>query len=145
MIAALINRSYEVENSFIYAPPETEGSISSAMATGTYFVCVDSQGALIGCIYVSRRLQCIFQLTVDAGKRREGYGRRLMEAAERDCKAAGWQEILVSILNFRREELLPIYRRLGYVETGETRIPSLVAPARMIRLCHLILMSKQLI
>lgn len=143
-IANLINKSYEVERSHIDEPLETVDSIASAMEGGIHFVSVDSQNALVGCVYVNPRLQGIFQLTVDTRNRRQGHGRKLMREAESYGKSVGWPETLISILDFRAEELVPYYRNLGYVETGESRSPSLRSPARMIRPCKLIMMSKKL-
>lgn len=142
-IADLINSSFEIERSYIYEPPETQNSVATAMESGTYFVAVGSHGDLIGCVYVNPRLRGIFRLAVAIAQRSQGYGRRLMAEAESYGKDARWPEVMIGILDFR-QELLPYYRTLGYVEKELPRDLALQPPAHIIRPCQLIMMSKNL-
>jgi len=142
-VADLINRVFEIERQFIYEPPETQSSVATAMEGGTYFVAIDSQNHLIGCVYVYPRLKGVFRLAVEPSCRRKGYGQRLMAQAEKYAREAGWLEVFIGIVNFR-PELLGYYRKLGYIETGEKKEIALKPGVRLILPCHLILMSKKL-
>lgn len=142
-IADLLNRSFEVERSHIVDEPETQSSVAAAMSRGgIYFVTVDSQG-LIGCVYVDPGRRGIFKLAVEPSLRRQGHGRKLMAEAEKYGKDAGWPKVLAAILSFR-SDLPEYYRDIGYVETGEHRPLVLEPPARALKPCHLIMMSKNL-
>jgi N-acetylglutamate synthase-like GNAT family acetyltransferase len=136
-IAELINTSFEVERDYVKDPAETADSVRREMEIYPYWVAVTDQGTIIGCICVNPTLRGIFKLAVELPFRRKGYGHRLMTKAEEYCKAAGWTEVRIAILNFRTD-LLEYYSNLGYAETGEQR-----SVAHAVQPCHLILMSKK--
>src|SRR5215510_1160425 len=140
-IARLINKSFAIERPYIQEPSETQISIASELEGGVYFVAIDSQDQLIGCVYVHSALRGIFKLAVEASRRRRGYGSTLMKEAESYCKAMGWSTVRIAILSFRTD-LANYYRGLGYTETGE--VQDIKPPARAIQPCHMILMSKEL-
>jgi GNAT superfamily N-acetyltransferase len=59
----------------------------------------------------------IEQLWVRAGNRREGWGSRLVAAAEAEARARGCTRMVVSSLTFQAPAF---YERHGYTETGRT-------------------------
>ncbi len=56
-------------------------------------------------------------LWIRADARRDGWGRRLLEAAEREAVARGCRQMVLSSFTFQAPDF---YRRLGYEETGRT-------------------------
>ena len=141
-IATLVNRSFEIERSYLKEPPETAASVADDIKSGLYCVAVDSQRQLVGCVYIHNRHRAIFKLAVEPALQRKGIGRRLMAGAEEYAKSAGWPQVAVSFLSVRTE-LLEYYHKQGYAETGEER--KLARPACAIQPCHLTIMSKKLI
>lgn len=84
--------------------------------------------ALLGWIHVAYGLRLesgesgeIVGLVVDAGIRRSGVGRQLVEAAERWSRAAGLVRIVVRS-NAARTEAHSFYPALGYVLTKTQRV-----------------------
>jgi GNAT superfamily N-acetyltransferase len=56
-------------------------------------------------------------LSVDPSRQGEGLGRLLVAAAEDRCRREGCRMMEIHVVDLR-QELPPIYRRLGYVEVG---------------------------
>ncbi len=66
----------------------------------------------------------------------------MVEAAEERLRQQGCKAVDIAVLRLR-PELLPLYRRFGYVETGSEEFK----PSRPLRPgveCHCIVMSKRL-
>ncbi len=82
------------------------------------------------------------QLAVDPAHQRAGLGRTLVEAAENHLRACGCKAVDIVVLSLR-PELQPIYRRIGYIETGTGPFTPQRALAHGVE-CHGIFMSKQL-
>src|SRR5262249_15002811 len=78
-------------------------------------------------------------LSVDPARQKEGLGRRLVEIAEQRCRDAGCRIMELHAVNLR-PELLPYYRRLGYVESGTAPFTS----ERLKQPAHFIIMEKPL-
>jgi GNAT superfamily N-acetyltransferase len=81
-------------------------------------------------------------LAVDPALQSRGLGMRIREAAEEHLRRQGCEAVDILVLNLR-PELLPIYRRHGYVETGTEAFHS-PRPLKPGAECHCIVMSKQL-
>lgn len=56
-------------------------------------------------------------LWIRPDRRRESWGRTLMNAAETEARRRGCTQMIVSTLSFQAPDF---YRGLGYVETGRT-------------------------
>ncbi len=66
----------------------------------------------------------------------------MVEAAEERLRQQGCKAVDIAVLSLR-PELLPLYRRFGYLETGSEEFK----PSRPLRPgveCHCIVMSKRL-
>jgi GNAT superfamily N-acetyltransferase len=142
-IAGLLNKSFEVESEYLEQPPEDVNSVAKDLGNGIYLVAADSHG-LVGCVHIDALRRGIFKLAVRLTARRKGYGRKLMAAAEEHGKGIGWTNATIAIVSFRTE-LPKFYREIGYVETGVTKEVMLDPPARVLKPCCLILMTKNLI
>jgi N-acetylglutamate synthase-like GNAT family acetyltransferase len=119
-IADLLNQSFEeIERSYIEEDPETA---DSAAGDGPFFVAIDEQARVVGCVKVSKKLGAILKLAVKKSLRQQGIGRRLMAKAENYMKSLGLQVALTGFMSFRTD-LPPFYRALGYKETGHKRTP----------------------
>ena len=80
-------------------------------------------------------------LAVEPAKQRLGLGRQLALEAEELARAAGCRIMDIQTVNVRTE-LPPIYRKMGYVETGTAPFPAEVATKQP---CHFVIMSKALV
>ena len=142
-LISLINSAFSVET-FLEGARTDEVRLAAMMAKGAILVAEDRDGRLLASVYMERRgpRGYLGMLAVDPARQGEGLGRRLMEAAEARFREQGCEGVDITVLNLR-PELLPIYRRFGYVETGTEEFkPS--RPLRPRLECHCIVMSKQL-
>ena len=81
-------------------------------------------------------------LAVDPAEQGRGLARKIVEAAEDRLRPAGCEEVEIIVLNMR-PDLLPIYRRFGFVQTGTTQF----TPSRTLKAdveCFGIIMTKKL-
>jgi predicted N-acetyltransferase YhbS len=141
-ITRLINAAFQVERFFLGADRIDTGEVRARLARGR-FILAEQDGAIIGCVYVepSDDRAYLGLLSVEPSLQRAGIGKRLMDAAEDHCRAAGCRFMDLRVVNVRTE-LPPYYQKLGYVETGDMPFPEEV---RTIIPCHLLIMSKPLI
>ena len=114
------------------------------MKKGIFLVAQDSRGQILASVYVEVRGSRGYfgMLAVDPGHQGAGVGRMMVKAAEDYCRGRGCDTVDLSVLSLR-PELVPFYRKLGYVKTGSEEF----RPARPLRPgveCHCILMSKTL-
>lgn len=79
-------------------------------------------------------------LSADPSRQGEGLGRRLAAEAEDRCRRQGCRVMEIRVVDVR-EELPPLYRRLGYVEVGTEPFPD---TERATRACRFIVMTKPL-
>jgi ribosomal protein S18 acetylase RimI-like enzyme len=143
----LINAAFSVET-FLEGPRTDEQRLGAAMEKGTILigevVGEDSEGLLLASIYTELRGTHGYagMLAVDPGHQKSGLGRLMMEAAESHFRSHGCDTVEITVLSLR-PELMPIYRRFGFVETGteEFHYPHPLAPGLE---CHCILMEKPL-
>lgn len=140
-ISALVNAAFKVERFFIDGDRIDPGKVREMLGTGKYLLAEDD-GGLIACVYVELRGQRAYfgLLGVDPSRQGQGLGRRMVEEAESDARAAGCEFIDLRIVNLRTE-LPPFYHRLGYVETGTEPFAADAKPSRP---CRFIVMSKRL-
>jgi ribosomal protein S18 acetylase RimI-like enzyme len=114
------------------------------MEKGTLLLAENRDGRILASVYTELRGThgYLGMLAVDPAHQRSGLGRRLMQAAEAHFRDHGCNRLEITVLSMR-PELLPIYRRFGFVETGteEFHYPHPLAPGLE---CHCIVMQKPL-
>jgi GNAT superfamily N-acetyltransferase len=106
------------------------------------FLLAEDGGELAGCVYLELRgARAYFGLlAVEPARQGQGVGRRLIQEAEEQARAAGCRMMDIQIVSVRKE-LAEFYRRLGYAETGTAPFPAEVATKTP---CHFIIMSKRI-
>ena len=114
----LINSAFSIET-FLEGERTDEESLTAMMREGDLLAAEESDGRLVGCVYTEVRGERGYMgmLAVDPARQRTGLGTRIMAAAEEHLRSRGCQVVDILVLNLR-PELPPIYRRLGFVETG---------------------------
>jgi ribosomal protein S18 acetylase RimI-like enzyme len=139
----LINAAFSVET-FLQGPRTDERRLTESMEKGTLLVAEDDDGRVLASVYTELRSGHGYMgmLAVDPACQRAGVGRRMLLAAEEHFRAHGCTAVEIAVLSLR-PELLPIYRRMGFLETGteEFVYPYPLAPGLE---CHCIVMEKPL-
>ncbi len=140
---AVINAAFGIET-FLEGTRIDEAGMAQMQRKGEFLVGENEPGSIIAAVYVELRGKRGYfgVLAVDPKCQHAGSGRAMIEAAEDYCREAGCRFIDLTVLSLR-PELLPFYRRLGYVESGTEEF----RPARPLRPgveCHCIVMSKAL-
>jgi GNAT superfamily N-acetyltransferase len=141
-IARLVNAAFAVEQFFIDGDRTDVAQVTRDMARGV-FLLAEQHGTPLGCVHVELRGDrgYLGLLSVDPVRQRGGLGRRLVAAAEEFVRSAGCTAMDIRVVNLRTE-LPPIYRRLGYVETGTAPfVPGVVTKQP----CHFVIMTKSLV
>ncbi len=141
-LMAMINAAFSVET-FLQGPRTDPERLAAAMEKGTILLAEDVDGA-VASIYVETRGDRGYagMLAVAPTRQRSGLGRRMMGAAEDHLRRCGCKALDITVLSLR-PELPPLYRKLGFVETGTEPFvyPHPIADGRA---CHCIVMSKDL-
>ncbi len=140
-IARIVNTAFLVEQFFIERDRTNPAAIHALMKKGK-FLLAEENSALVGSIYLELRGGHGYfgMLSIDPACQQQGIGRRLAGAAESFFRESGCKFsdlIIVSV----RPELLALYRRWGYAETGTAPYTD-PHPTKMP--VHFILMSKPL-
>jgi GNAT superfamily N-acetyltransferase len=141
-IAHLINTAFRPERFFIDGDRTDPDKVRDLLQKGR-FLLVEESGTLMGCVYAELRGERGYfgLLAVDPAQQHAGMGSRLIEAAERYCRASGCLFMDVTIVNLR-EELFGYYGRRGYVVNGTEPFPNEQHPPKVP--CHLVRMFKHL-
>jgi GNAT superfamily N-acetyltransferase len=142
-MARLINSAFAVET-FIEGGRTDEAEILERMNKGEFLLGCDETGELTASVYVEvRGTRGYFgMLAVDPQRQGNGLGRKMVEAAEEYCRGKGCTAMDLTVLSLR-PELPPLYRKLGYAESGVEEF----RPSRPLKpgfACHCIVMSKGL-
>jgi ribosomal protein S18 acetylase RimI-like enzyme len=139
-IARIVNQAYEVERFFVLGDRTSAMDVLGHMRKGTLFVAAEGE-TVVGCVQVEiNGVRGSFgMLAVDRSRQGAGLGRRLIDAAERHIRDAGGRAVDIQVVNLRTD-LLPRYRRLGYVDIGTA--PYVHRPT--IQPCHFVVMRKEL-
>ena len=89
------------------------------MQAGAILLAEDSSGQLLACVSteVHGVRGYLGQLAVDPAHQGKGLGHLMVKAAEEHLRTEGCEAVDITVLSMR-PELLPLYRRFGYVETG---------------------------
>ena len=140
----MINAAFSIEE-FLEGDRTDEVRLAETMAKGSILLAEDDSGNLLGCVYFELRGQrgYLGMLAVDPTQQGRGLARRLVEAAEDHLRAAGCSEVEIIVLNMR-PELLPIYRRFGFVDAGTTPFKT-SRPLKPGVECYGVIMIKKLI
>lgn len=97
--------------------PQRDIERKLAMDDDLFLVAVDSDGVLVGSVmagYDGHR-GWVNYLAVDPRRRTEGWGRSLMEEAERRLLAAGCPKLNLQVRS-DNHSAVDFYRRIGYVQ-----------------------------
>ena len=139
----LINSAFAVET-FLQGPRTDEERLAASMEKGTILIAEDAECHVLASVYTELRGNhgYVGMLAVDPEHQGGGLGRRLIKAAEDRFRSQGCDAVEITVLSLR-PELLPIYRRFGFVETGTEpfHYPHPLAPGLE---CHCIVMQKPL-
>jgi GNAT superfamily N-acetyltransferase len=142
-IVRVINLAFRAAESFFIERDRITPEILQPMLDRGNFLLAEDPAGLGGCVYVELRGERAYfgLLAVDPAQQHCGLGQRLVDESEKHARAAGRRAMDLRIVNLR-EELLPFYRRLGYVETGTAGFPEEIKSKLP---CHFVLMSKPLV
>ncbi|HUB00593.1 MAG TPA: GNAT family N-acetyltransferase [Terracidiphilus sp.] len=140
----LINTAFAVET-FLEGTRTDPERLAAMMEKGSILLAEDGDGRLAASVYMAMRGErgrYLGMLAVDPVLQGRGLGREMVEAAEERFRAQGCETVEITVLSLR-PELPPLYRKLGYAETGvEDFKPSV--PLKDGMACHCIVMSKTL-
>jgi len=139
----VINSAFAIE-SFLEGTRTDDERLAAMMQKGEILLVEDSSGQILACIYAETHgtRGYLGMLAVDPARQRSGLGKRLLSAAEDRFRAKGCEAVDISVLSLR-PELLPIYRRLGFSETGTEEF-QMSSTLKDNQECHCIKMSKPL-
>ena len=117
-LVAMINSAFAIEE-FLEGTRTDADRLAEEMKKGKILLLEDPLGALLASVYAEERGDhgYLGMLAVSPTAQGLGLARRLVEAVEERFRNAGLAAIEISVLSLR-PELLPIYRRYGFVETG---------------------------
>ena len=138
-IAALINSAFgPAESFFVVGDRISADGVRELFDKGAFLVADD----FAACVYVEPRGERAYLglLSVAPARQGEGIGKQLMAAGEDFARENGARFMDLRVVNLRKE-LPPMYRKLGYVETGTEPWPD-GAPAKLP--CHFTCMTKAL-
>ena len=143
-VIAVVNAAFAIETFFLEGTRTDERRLQAMMRSGEFLVIEDRDGRIVGsvCVEVQGEDACFRMLAVDPARQGDGLGRLLVEAAEAHGRAHGCMRMEIDVLNLRTE-LLPFYRKLGYVETGTAPFHPL-RPLRAGVECYRIILAKGL-
>ena len=141
-ILRLINDAYAVERFFIDGDRIDTAGVERSFERGIFLLLEAPGPRTVGCVHVEPRGDRGYfgLLAVAPDRQHAGIGRRLISAAEDHCRAAGCTVMDLQVVNLRTE-LRPIYRRLGYTETGTAPFPP---GSATLQPCHFVIMTKPL-
>lgn len=139
----LINAAFAVET-FLKGPRTDPDRLAAVMQKGAILVAEDGDGRLAASVYVELRGDRGYagMLAVDPARQRSGLGGRMMREAEAHLRRHGCRAVDITVLSLR-PELPPLYRKMGFAETGTEPFiyPHPIAGGQE---CHCIVMSKAL-
>lgn len=139
----VINAAFAFE-AFFDGLRTDQKKLEAMLDKGQFLITENEGGHLLAAVYVEKRGERGYfgMLAVDPPMQGKGLGGALIDAAENYFRLQGCTCADICVLSLR-QELLPLYRKLGYGETGTEEFH----PERPLKpglTCHGILMSKKL-
>jgi GNAT superfamily N-acetyltransferase len=142
-LASLINSAFAIEK-FLEGERTDEEQLSEMMQKGQFLLGCDGTGRPVASVYVEVRGSRGYfgMLAVHPEHQKNGLGRKMVGAAEEFCRGKGCSAMDLVVLSLR-PELPPLYRKLGYAESG---VEEFHPPRAFVGEtgCHCIVMSKDL-
>lgn len=142
-IVELVNIAFRVAEGFFVIGDRIDGAqVETMFGTGTFLV-AEVAGDLVGCVYLELRQERAYfgLLSVAPEFQGRGLARELIADVERRAKEAGCAVMDIRTVSVR-PELVPLYSKFGYAESGIEPFPTHV---RTKMPCHFIRMSKDLV
>lgn len=117
-VVEIVNAAYAVET-FLEGTRTSPAQVAAAMEKGAILAAEDAAGRVVASVSIEIRGKrgYLGMLAVDPARQRQGLATLLLRAAEERMRAAGCEAVDITVLSLR-PELLPLYRRFGFVETG---------------------------
>jgi sugar-phosphatase len=142
-LASLINSAFAIEK-FLEGERTDQEQLKEMMRKGQFLLGCDAAGQLVASVYVEVRGSRGYfgMLAVHPQQQKNGLGSKMVGAAEEYCRARGCGAMDLVVLSLRTE-LPPLYRKLGYAESGVEEFHperAFIGTAD----CHCIVMSKDL-
>jgi mannitol-1-/sugar-/sorbitol-6-phosphatase len=142
-LVSLVNSAFAIEK-FLKGERTDERQLREMMQKGQFLLGCDGSGKMMASVYVEVRGPRGYfgMLSVDPKYQGNGLGTKMVRAAEEYCRRKGCTAMDLTVLSLR-SELPPLYRKLGYLETGVEEFH----PGREllgVKDCHCIIMSKML-
>lgn len=147
-VRRLVNEAFAVERFLKKGGgdrlPEADGELDELFARGCFLVMEEDRG-LTACVYVAPEGERCYLglLSIAKGRQGQGLGRTMNAAAEDYARSCGCRVMYLRVVSPRREQLVPLYLRLGYAETGRQEYPEALIE-KMALPGYFILMSKPL-
>jgi len=141
-IVDLVNVAFRLAEGFFVEGDRTSPAQIEAMSETGTFLLGDVSGELAAFVYLELRGERAYfgLLSVDPSHQRQGVGRAMVDEVERRAKDAGCGVMDILTVNVR-PELIPLYGKMGYAESGTAPFPATV---RTKMPCHFVRMSKDL-
>jgi predicted N-acetyltransferase YhbS len=142
-LVRMVNSAFSIET-FLEGTRTDETGLAATMSKGQVLVAEEAEGAPLGSIYAEVRGSRGYMgmLAVDPARQGQGVASLLVGAAEENLRRAGCEAVDICVLSLR-PELLPLYRRFGFVESGTEEF-SYGRTFREPIECHCVVMSKEL-
>lgn len=135
LLIGLINRAFIVERTFKAGGDRIDIAELEDLAGRGAFLIAELDGTAQGCMYYEFRGDHGYfgLLAVEPALQGQGIGSALMTAGEALLREGGCSAAEIRVLSLR-PELLPVYRRAGYRETGRepVHVESITVPSEFI-------------
>jgi GNAT superfamily N-acetyltransferase len=146
-IRRLVNQAFDVERFLKKGGGDRlqgDGELEALFERGTFLVKAED-GEPVGCVYVELHGERAYLglLSIVPSRQGAGLGKQLNAAAEQYARDQGCRWMDLRVVSPREEQLLPVYRKLGYAETGTQEYPAVLVEKMAIP-GHFILMEKAL-
>ena len=146
-IRRLVNQAFDVERFLKKGGGDRlqgDGELEALFERGTFLVKAED-GEPVGCVYVELHGERAYLglLSIVPARQGAGLGKQLNAAAEQYAREQGCRWMDLRVVSPREEQLLPVYRKLGYAETGTQEYPAVLLEKMAIP-GHFILMEKAL-
>ncbi len=141
-MVAVVNAAFGVERHIVEGDRTSPLDLMEHMDEGQFLLAVDEVGRVAGSVYVEARGERSYMgmLAVDPAQQGAGVARRLMSAVEDHARGTGAKWVDMYVLS-ARTELLALYRKFGYSQSG-ARTPHPEWAPRLNVPCYLIQLSK---